>query len=915
MKKILISCALALPLLAPTLQAQTTAGWRGVNTPANPVWSIPANWSTGRVPIMSSTNAGDKATLNSSTQPPCFLNSAGLPAQFIVGDNNPGVLQILSGGSLTSSNFTANPFDAWNAIGYNHMARLEVQNGGSLISSNHLWVGFLANARGNLVINGGSATVLGMFAMGGITGGFPGIGTASVNAGTLNLAQWNDTASISALSQLDIRAGRVYITNDHTASISNYIAGGQVTGYGGVGTVQYTYDTNNNVTIVSASAAPGAGGPYPITAWPTNINPNLMVHYWIVDGSLTAPNPNWTPTLGLATGSDPVNDVVLQGLPGKQTTTANINVFDQEWQSWNTNGLIDILVQVYGDANLLRSATDPFQGRRVQFLTGTLPTDNASFVWGGMITTNIYNSQWNWLLFTITNNFQSNLVDRLIGTLKTNATGSTNYGGINGGTIRLQGPDSGVTGWSIRAVAFGQHGAFGTAPDINQFALPTGLCPPVLDVNLAGIDFNGPTNNVQVINDAGTGQEVTYQSNVGPADDKRNAVIPTGYYLNFGILSNYLGRPCNDNVAIKVCVDYYDDPAFAGLNVVFGPQTYATDNLGTTATLPTSSLAMLQGTGRWIRRSWTIANVNLMGVNVAPLTGGPQFLSGNGQVAVSRFEIAALRSTGPLAGQDPLAGCYQDPDICTGVYGNYAELDLANGITNGVDVGSSSGDQTFVVEMAGPAGDQRLSVSPDQPTGYYLNFQILTNALGPTTQGNLYLATMVTYYDDPALAGQTFRPEVWQVQQFNTTTLAHMSSSFNMILQGTGKWRDAYWEIGAINLAGVNQGPQAAARFSCGGPVHISRIRYAVIRPCGATAGQNLLSNPVSLAAAPDTNSLVRVSWPYRAPQIFLEGKAAVTGTWSRVSGTPAIEGGEQQVLRLNTGSAPSQFYRLNLTP
>jgi hypothetical protein len=387
-------------------------------------------------------------------------------------------------------------------------------------------------------------------------------------------------------------------------------------------------------------------------------------------------------------------------------------------------------------------------------------------------------------------------------------------------------------------------------------------------------------------------------------------------FLNFGITSNYLGQPCNDNVIVKMCVDYYDDPAFASMGVMFGPYAYAMDSLGDLTYLPFSSMALLQGTGKWIRRSWVVPGVNLIGVNTAPLTGGPQLASFNGQVAVSRCEIAVLRTTGPLAGQDPLASCYQDPDICNGIYGNYAELDLGSGVTNGVDVGSSSGDQTFVVEMAGPPGDQRLSISADQPAdGYIFNFQILTNAIGPTSQGNMRLAMLVTYYDDPVLAGQNFRPEVWSVQQFNTTTLAHMSSAYNMVLQGTGKWRDAYWEIGTISLNGVNQGPQAAARFSCSGPVHISRIRYAVVRPCGTTAGQNLLINPVQLTAATDTNGLVRLSWPYQAPQAVLQGCSSLPGAWSNVPGTPAVEGGDKSVVRVGTTSANTQFYRLSLTP
>ncbi|HVM49178.1 MAG TPA: hypothetical protein VMU04_14195 [Candidatus Acidoferrum sp.] len=919
MKRILIPLALAISTPVLNLQAAaptspTTVTWAGANhTPTNLLWSVPGNWSLNRVPSCAGTNAyGDKADFNSSTQPPCFLNSAALPSQLVMGDGNPSVLVILSGGSLSTSNYSG--VNSYNAIGYSSLARLELRNGGSLVSSNHLWIGLNNNARGNFVMNGGTASVLGMTGL----GWSGGIGILQVNGGTLNLAQWSDTASISALSQLDIREGTVNITGDHTASIANYIAGGQLTGYGGVGTVSYSLVTNatSTQTVVTATAAPGAGGPYAPGTWPTNINPNLVVHYWTVDPSLPQPNANWNNCLGLVAGGDQATTpVTLQGLAGQQATQPNINVYDQNWTVWNTNGLIDVLLSLYGDANMLRSAvTDPNQCRRFQFLEGTLPTDSSSTVYGNnLIPTNAYNSQWNWLLFTITNNLQSNLVDRLVGSLRTNATGSTNFGGINGGTIRLQGPDNNMQGITVRAVAFGQHGAFGTAPDINQFALPNGSCPPVLDANLVGIDINAGTSNyLQVINDPATDQGVTYVSNLGPPTDQRKAVIPTGDYLNFGILSNYLGQACNDNVTMKVCVDYYDDPAYAGGITMFGPYNYATDSLGDVGTLPGADLVLLQGTGQWVRRSWTISNVNLMGVNTAPLTGGPQFYSLNGQVAVSRCEIAVLRAVGPLAGQDPLATCWQDPNICLGVYGNYAELDLANGVTNGVDVGTSGGDQTEVVEMAGPAGDQRLSVSPNYAPSYYLNFQILTNALGPDSQGNVYLAMTATYYDDPALAGLTFWPQVWHVQQFNSTSFAYMSSTKSIVLQGTGKWRDAYWEIGSIFLQGVGQA-HAAARFQCNGPLHICRIRYAVIRPCGATAGQNLLSNPVPLAATPDTNGLVRVSWPYRAPQAALQGIPAFGSAWGAVGGTPAVEGGDTSVLRITPGT--SQFYRLNLTP
>ncbi len=916
MKTTTLSYTLAVSWLAFNLQAQTNVGWRPANNGStNGLWSVAANWSPTRVPGTDPV-PGDKAIFNSTAQIPCFINSAAAPSQFDVGDGSPGNLIIANGGSLVTSNYSGDT--SWNAVGYNRLARMEIQAGGSLVVSNHLWVGLNFNAMGTFVMNGGTASVLGMFGV----GWSGGLGAVLINGGTLNLAQWSDTASISPLSQLDIQGGKVVITGDHTSSIANFIAGGQLTGYGGVGTVKYVYDTNNNQTVLTATKTPGVGGPYPASDWPTNINPNKVVHYYVADGSLSAPNGNWLNTLGLLQGGDQATvDVTFQGLLGKQATSANLNVFDQEWPFWNTEGLIDILVQVYGDANVLRSATDPNQGRRFQFLTGTLPTDGASTVYGGTFATNAYNSQWNWILFTITNNLQSNLVDRLIGTLRTNATGGTNYGGINGGTIRIQGPDNNASGLTIHTVAFGQHGAFGAAADINQFALPSGACPPVVDVNLAGIDFNaGYTNHLQVINDPGNGQGVTFVNNVGPAGDQRKAVKVdnVSMFLNFGITSNYLGKACNDNVNVKVCVDYYDDPALAGAGVQFGPYAYAADSSGTIGNIPSTSLVTLQGSGQWIRQSWTVRSVNLLGVNTAPLTGGPQFISQGGQVAVSRFYIAALRATGPLAGQDPLADCLPDPLVCQGVYGNYAELDLAKGITNGLDVGTfgAGSDQVMVVEEAGPANDRRLAVRGDTPGSYYVNFQIPTNALGPTTQGNLYLAITATYYDDLARVGTGFRPQVWSYQTANGAVNGFFGADRNMVLQGTGKWRDAYWEIGTISLNGVNQGPQAAARFqSDGGQVYISRLRYAVIRPCGATAGQNLLSNKVTLIAAPDTNNLMRLSWPYRAPQAVLESVSALGGTWSPLAITPGVEGGEQSVVRFGPTNANRQFFRLNITP
>jgi hypothetical protein len=700
------------------------------------------------------------------------------------------------------------------------------------------------------------------------------------------------------------------------------------------------------LAVLTLAGTTFAAGPYSPTNWPPTIDPIKKVHYAVTDADpgFTVPNDNWTNSLFWVSGSDSLFvDQQVCGpvvtFTGKKATATLINIADYDWQAWNTNATIDILVQVYGDDTVMipTALTSTRVWRFREGTTGTLACPpgtgtQSKTINGAAVATNIYNFKWNWLLFQITNEpvfiCATNSGNRWLGSVNPGSGGDTTYGGINGGTMRMV-PVSPAnwTGLIIHALAWGESGAFGNPADVNLFE-PAAVvpCDPVPVQNLVGIDFNaGVTNYLQVMNDLD--QTVTYTTSAGPAGDLRKAVIPVGSYLNFGILSNRLGQPCNPNAVMKVCVDFYDDPVFAGQGFQFGPESYAADKFGGTcapnAAYPSSGLHTLEGTGQWVRRSWTIADVNLYGVNTAPLTGGPRFVCIGLPVAVSRFEMAALRTTGPLAGQDPLVDCYVDPLICAGVYGNYAELNLGTNsvgegaITDGLDLGSNTGDQHYVLEEAGPVGDRRPAVRATDLSEYNLNFTILTNALGPVTQGNVHLAIVITYYDDPALAGKGFRPRVYYKEFGGTTSLAFLDGA-NIVLQGTGQWRDAYWEIGSIYLSGVGQSAAAARllheNLSDTQGICINRVRYAVVRPCGASAGQNPLLNKVSLTAGAETNALVKLNWPYRAPQARLQGCSSLGGAWSNVPGTPAVEGGDQSVLRLSPTNN-SQFYRVTITP
>src|SRR5207253_10734015 len=133
----------------------------------------------------------------------------GVPAQLVLGDGGPGNLIIVNGGSLVTSNYAG--VNSFNAIGYSSLARLEIAAGGSMIISNHLWVAQNFGATATFVMNGGTATVLGMFGVGWNGGANSGRGIVLINGGTLNLAKWNDANSFESLAHLEFRAGAVMI--------------------------------------------------------------------------------------------------------------------------------------------------------------------------------------------------------------------------------------------------------------------------------------------------------------------------------------------------------------------------------------------------------------------------------------------------------------------------------------------------------------------------------------------------------------------------------------------------------------------------------------------------------------------------------------------------------------------------------
>lgn len=628
-------------------------------------------------------------------------------------------------------------------------------------------------------------------------------------------------------------------------------------------------------------------GPFDPEAWPPTANPAAKVHYFVAgddpDALPPPPGAGWVPSLSLANGGDQtISPLQVGGYQGMKATQDYLNVIDAEYAEWADEPVIDILVLVYGDAAVLSSSGNP---RSFRFLLGSLP--ELSFQDGGQLPVEAKNFRWNWVLFRVENGERPSDGGRFTGTIAADAEGNFAAGGVNGGTIRFEG----VPGLTVRAVAFGSEGAFGSPEAINLFA-PQEECEPIPDTNHVWVDIHAGTNfHLQVLNDGD--QLTTILPDVGPPGDRRTAVVPLGLYLNTGITDNYLGFPCNEPQTVKLCVDYYDDPDMAG--VKFGPEAYATDAHSGIGFVSPDLRATIEGSGMWIRRSWRVGGVSLRGVNTGALTGGVR-LHFEAPVAISRIDLAVIRQGDhPLAGQDPLASCAIDPAVCAGIFGDYAEMDLAAGFFSGIAPGDSTGDQKMVQEDAGPPGDIRPAIRPDPDAGrsapFYLNFAITDEVFGPTSQPNARLAVALTYFDDAMLAGATLRPEAYRTELADgTTAFRFFPENRSVILQGSNRWVEAYWEIPDVKLEGVNQGPQAAARFAASDLISVSRVRYAVIRDCGPHAGRNLLAHamPSPRITRPDANT-VRVAWPAGHPWRVQFRADLDSGEWQTVTDPPEV--------------------------
>ena len=214
------------------------------------------------------------------------------------------------------------------------------------------------------------------------------------------------------------------------------------------------------IVAVALTAYAPLHGQFDPEEWPDSADPDAIVHYVSVDDTLVALGDTWTPDLMILSGGDQVTqDIDIGGFSGKKVLGNYLNIADGLFEEWGEYEVIDILVQVYGDSGVLGTDGNP---RNFNFLTGTLPPSNLNSPLGGSIPIECKNREWNWFLFRIPNDIRPD-GDRFVGPIANDSEGGNGFGGVNGGTIRFQG----VPQLIVRAIAFGEEGAFGPLEEVN----------------------------------------------------------------------------------------------------------------------------------------------------------------------------------------------------------------------------------------------------------------------------------------------------------------------------------------------------------------------------------------------------------------------------------------------------------------
>jgi hypothetical protein len=288
--KLLLAGLLAGPMLASNATAATRedVAWSPLNTWTDDTgtitygaWDDPNNWGGGVVPVIADTNQPFtfyNATYNSSVI--CVVsNTTQVTAvgQLMCGFGGAGTLLVTNGAHFQAG--VSGFGDSWTGIGYiAGPGRLEIGPGSDVTLGGHLWVG-QAPRQGTIMVNGGTLHVPNG-ELGVSWDGNPDPTVTNyiyvINGGSVYLRDWagktlGQPGSPGNFGVMDIGANaKVVITNNALSYMPVLISSNQLIAFGGLGTIQASYNAANNTTVLTALAPSGPTTPV-FSVQPTNV--------------------------------------------------------------------------------------------------------------------------------------------------------------------------------------------------------------------------------------------------------------------------------------------------------------------------------------------------------------------------------------------------------------------------------------------------------------------------------------------------------------------------------------------------------------------------------------------------------------------------------------------------------------------
>jgi len=221
-------------VLVLSLVGDVQADVKWTDTTGDHLWSTPANWDLGTVPITGNVSAA-KARID-VVPGPTVANEGAVAFNIRIGNNNTGDLTV-DGGTLA--------VDGWISMGRNAAGVATLNMISGTITAADVTLAEVGSL-GTLNMTGGTMTIR-TFRV-----GRSGTGHANLDGGIINANDFNMGLDTGGVGTMDITAGTLIINGDNVSLVRGYIDNGWITAYDGQGggTLSLEYDeTEDNTTL------------------------------------------------------------------------------------------------------------------------------------------------------------------------------------------------------------------------------------------------------------------------------------------------------------------------------------------------------------------------------------------------------------------------------------------------------------------------------------------------------------------------------------------------------------------------------------------------------------------------------------------------------------------------------------------